>query len=110
VQIKNNLGPRAESLAYEIVGDEQDATLEWGGISELTSADLLAPDAAANRCTTIASAEDFLRNKLREGPVLVKKLCAESGFNERTLERAAKKIGVIKSRASAGGAWMWDLA
>ncbi len=43
VQIKNNLGPFADSLAYEIVGEEMTARLEWRGKSQLTADDLLAP-------------------------------------------------------------------
>ena len=107
MQIKNNLGPQAESLGYEIVGDKMDAKLEWRGKSNLTSADLLAPDAAGEDRSDIAEAEDYIREQLAQGPKLVRDLKKGTEINERTLQRAGKRVGISRSRDGENGPWRW---
>jgi hypothetical protein len=109
VQIKNNVGPRADSLDYAIVGDEMNARLEWRGRSRLTADDLLAPDAEAEGRSDIAEAADFLREQLTSGPKPQKDLSAESGFSDRTLQRAFKKLDGKRSRDGERGPWLWSL-
>jgi hypothetical protein len=109
VQIKNNVGPRADSLGYEIVGAEMEARLEWRGKSQLTADDLLAPDAEAERRSDIAEAVDFLQQQLSGGSKLQKDMEAESGFSERTLQRAFKRLGGKRSRNGERGPWLWSL-
>ena len=107
VPIKNNVGPRADSLGYEIVGEEMQARLEWRGKSQLTADDLLAPDAEAEGRSDIAEAFDFLREQLSTGQKPVKELRKEIPI--RTLQRAAQKAGVKRSRDGDGGPWLWSL-
>jgi hypothetical protein len=109
VQIKNNLGPLADSVAYEIVGREMEARLEWRGKSELTSADILAPDAEVEGRSDIAEAADYLRKQLESGPKLQKDLESASGFSERTLQRAAQRVGIDRTRDGQRGPWFWAL-
>jgi hypothetical protein len=103
VQIKNNVGPFGDSLSYEIVGNGTDAKLEWLGKSDLTANDLLASDADGH--TAISEASDYLRDQLAGGQRLQTELVRYSQFNERTLQRAANKLGVIKSRDGERGHW-----
>jgi hypothetical protein len=109
VQIKNNVGQRAESLGYEILGVEMEARLEWRGKSRLTAEDLLAPDAEGEGRSDIAEAVDFLRSHLSDGPKPQKDLEAESGIPERTLQRAFKRLGGKRSRSGERGPWLWSL-
>ena len=109
VQIKNNVGPRGDSLGYVITGEEMEAKLEWCGKSSLTSDDLLAPDAQAEERTDIAEATDFLREQLAAGPKSQKEIVEGSGFSERTMQRAARKIVVQRSRDGERGPWLWSL-
>jgi hypothetical protein len=109
VQIKNNLGPQAGSLGYEITGEEMEARLEWRGSSTLTAADLLAPDAAGEDRSDIAEAEDYIREQLALGPKLLRDLKSASGIPEWTLQRAARKVGITRSRAGERGPWIWTL-
>lgn len=107
VQIKNNVGPRADSLGYEILGEEMEARLEWRGKSQLTADDLLAPDAEAEGRSAVAEAADFLREQLSTGQKLVKEL--EKEFPIHTLQRAARKVGIKRSRDGERGSWLWSL-
>jgi len=105
VQIKSNLGRFGDSLGYKI----DDGGFTWTGKSNLTSNDILSPDAEAEGRTEIAGARDFLRNELASGPKLQKELQARSGFTERTLQRAANELGVKRSRDGERGPWIWSL-
>jgi hypothetical protein len=109
VPIKNNVGPRADSLRYEILGADMDARLEWRGKSQLTADDLLAPDAEAEGRSDSAAAVDFLLERLSAGPKSAKDLENESGLHLRTLERAARKICVKRTRDGESGPWLWSL-
>jgi RecA-family ATPase len=105
VQIKNNLGPYGDSLGYSI--DENG--FAWTGKSELTSSDLLASDFETEARSDIAYAIDFLQKELASGPRLQKELVQQSGLGERTLQRAAQKMGLKKQRAGEHGPWIWSL-
>jgi hypothetical protein len=109
VQIKNNVGPRAESLGYEIVGEEMNAKLEWRGKSQLTADDLLAPDASAGGKSDTAEAADFLLEQLMRGPKAQKELATQGGFSERTLQRAFKRLPGKRFRDGESGPWLWSL-
>jgi hypothetical protein len=105
IHVKSNLGRLGDSLGYKI--DENG--FAWTGKSDLTSTDILSPDTEAESRTEIAEACEYLRDQLAGGPMLQKELEAGCGFSERTLQRAAKRIGVIRSREGKGGPWSWNL-
>ena len=55
---------------------------------------------------------DFLADILKDGPRGVAEIIAAaegSGFPERTLQRAAERLGVVKSKAGFLGGWLWAL-
>jgi AAA domain-containing protein/CHC2-type zinc finger protein len=110
VQIKNNLGPQAGSLGYQIVGTEMKAKLEWLGESKLSAEDLLSPDAATEDRSDIDEAEEFIREQLKNGPKRLRDLKSASGIPEWTLSRAARKVGIERSREGERGPWVWRLA
>jgi hypothetical protein len=105
VQIKNNLGPSGDSLGFSIDEDG----FAWTGKSELTSSDLLASDFETGARSDIACAIDFLQAELASGPRLQKELVQQSGLGERTLQRAARKMGLKKQRAGEHGPWLWSI-
>ncbi len=105
VQIKSNYGRFGDPLGYKI----DDSGFTWTGKSDLTEKDILSSDAEADGRTEIAEACDYLRGQLASGPKLQKELEAGSGFTERTLQRAAKRIDVKRSRDGERGPWLWSL-
>lgn len=56
-----------------------------------------------------SDAESFLQTALADGPRLYTELKANSGFPERTLQRAGHNLQVLRSRAGESGAWRWSL-
>lgn len=107
VQIKNNVGPRAQSLRYEIVGKDTAAKLVWRGTSDLTSADLLAPEGGKKRKTQIDHAKEYLMEELAKGPQLVSDLEKRGEFPLHVLQKARTELGLTLSRKGEGGAWVW---
>jgi DNA repair protein RadA/Sms len=106
VQVKSNLGQFGDSQGFTI-GDNGFA---WTGKSDLTSGDLLASDCDTETRSDIACAVDFLRTQLATGPKAQADLVNQSGFSERTLQRAAKKIPALKrERHGMRGPWLWCL-
>jgi hypothetical protein len=92
-------------LGYKI----DDGGFTWTGKSDLTSNDLLSPDADAEGRTEIAEACDYLLDQLASGPKSQKELEVGSGSTERTLQRAAKRVGVKRSRDGERDPWIWSL-
>jgi AAA domain/DnaB-like helicase N terminal domain len=106
VQVKSNLGRFGESLAFAI---DKDGAFQWQGKSSLSAMDLLAPDGDAESRSDIAEAVDFLQEQLGNGPRAAKELAEASGIPMRTLQRAAQKVGVNRSRDGERGAWVWSI-
>jgi hypothetical protein len=105
VQVKNNLGPYGDALGFTI-GENG---FSWTGKSDLTSGDLLASDCETETRSDIACAVDFLTAELATGPKLQRDLVQASGLGERTLQRAALKLGVKRERDGERGPWRWSL-
>ena len=110
VPIKNNVGPHAPSLAFEITGTGMDAKLEWRGESSLTSADLLAPEGGPKRKTQLDEAREYLSATLKDGPKLLREeLEADAPVPLHVLQKASTQMGLRKTRKGEGGAWVWAL-
>jgi hypothetical protein len=105
VQIKSNLGRFGDSLGFTIGAEG----FTWTGKSNLTPSDLLAPEGDAETRTEIASAEEYLKSELAGGPKRQTELVACGDFTTRTLQRAAKKMGVNRGRNGERGAVIWSL-
>jgi AAA domain/DnaB-like helicase N terminal domain len=115
VQIKTNIGPYGPSLGYRITADAPDsdrASFIWTGETSLSAADLLAPEASRQEKeehSTLEAAQEFLQEALADGPRRAKELEAESGFSERTLQRAAEKLRLRRTREGERGPVLWHL-
>jgi hypothetical protein len=120
---KSNIGPDDGGFIYELRQDELRAypgvfasSIVWGESLDGSARELLAaaedvdPDGGGR-----SEAEDFLRDFLADGPVLVKEVEAAAkahGLAWRTVERAKKAAGVEAQRSGfgPGGGWKWHIA
>lgn len=108
VQIKNNLAPVADSIGYSMT----DGQFAWTGISDLTAADILAPDGAKRIAHSVEEAMVFLEDTLATGPMNstdIKEEAKRNGIAERTLYRAKKELGVNARKENWNGGWRWSL-
>lgn len=108
-QVKNNIGPRADSLVFQLVKRGKDRpVVEWKGKTDLTADDLEGVVGVPEK--PINEAETFLRKQLQGGAkpaVDVLRAAERYSFSQRTIERAKKALGVKSQKQKDG--WMWSL-
>ncbi|MGI8497586.1 MAG: AAA family ATPase [Gemmatimonadaceae bacterium] len=114
--VKNNLAPTAASLEYAIEADGKGSSrIGWMGASSFAADDLVA--------ARLDVEESLTRDKVDETAALLRgwlsddrglpspkglprgdcvQLARKAGIAERTLDRAAKKLGVTRDRAGVG--------
>jgi hypothetical protein len=118
IQAKNNLGPKAPTLALTIHGRllEHDgqtfktAVLEWMGEVPHVTADALQTKRGPHPAATL-EAMTFLLKTLRDGPRHVADVllaASEAEIPTRTLYTARKRLRVT-SRQDEEGRWIWSL-
>jgi hypothetical protein len=124
---KSNVGKIGDSLRFAIesavVKNKKGERIEtakatWRGKSDLTAADLRAPEESKQK-SVVERACEWLRTTLADGPRLATELFAEwadeSGqvaeTAERTMQKATKELRVIKDKGGKGkhGAMVWKL-
>jgi hypothetical protein len=105
IQVKSNIGPYGDPLGFRINADG----LEWSGKSSLTIMDLLSADHLSGGKSQSDRAIEWLKGELASGPQMQTDLVARSAFEERTLQRAGKALGIRRSRVGDGGPWQWEL-
>jgi DNA repair protein RadA/Sms len=108
-QVKNNIGPKAQSRVFELVGQEDGPPIvEWHGATHYTADDLEQQDGM------LESEEDravaFLKKILSGGPrpsddVFLK--AAAAGLSRPTINRAKRRAGVRSTKV--GRTWKWML-
>ncbi len=110
---KNNLAPESHGLAYRITGDP--GRIEWEDAPVTITADdaLIAEHETSDAGqSALEEASDWLRETLavsgRSSREIIE-LAKQDGIAKRTLDRASKKIGVIKGPDGFGGGWVWSL-
>lgn len=104
MHIKHNLSPRGPSLAYELTGGSFMAgtvlKLKWLGEVDIRPEDLAPKKGEPGRPdNAMQEAITFLQQTLADGPRPVKQVLAlgeKRSHKDRTLRRAAEKIGVEK--------------
>jgi hypothetical protein len=128
-QSKSNNARLGPSMAYKLVSCEHDIPtitglvtveaprVDWDGRSDLTANDLSAPFSREKDSATNAheAAADFLREVLKEGPMLVEDIKGAAKTNSvawRTIQRAKKDMPVRARRREVEGAnareWPWE--
>lgn len=112
---KSNLAQDAPSLTYKLVeASNGSVAVSWEGESEHPAEALLETKSADER-TAQDEAVDFLRERLRNGPVPVSELKSDAqklGVSWRTFRRAKSQLGVEHFREGglgAAGRWSWQL-
>lgn len=113
-QSKTNLGPLVPSLRYRLEGcDNKQPRIAWEGISQHTADSLNAQGTTPQERSELAEAEDFLRDALDGGPLLVtavKKQARDANIAEMTLRRAKLSLRVESKKArTQDGQWTWEL-
>jgi putative DNA primase/helicase len=120
--VKNNLAPLGKGLAFRLeersVGDPGKgivaSSVVWESEAVTTTADqaLVAADGGKERGTAQREAEEFLQEKLHNGPVPTKDAEEHAhalGVALRTLRRARKKLGVVAEKPGLKEGWIWRL-
>lgn len=98
--MKSNLGPLPEALAYRLVsaGDYGVARVQWEGAVEHTAHTLLSERGNAQEASAATEAEMWLEDYLAQNGSArsadAKREAAKLKISERTLQRAAEKLGV----------------
>ena len=109
-QVKNNIGPKAQSLAYEIVPQKDGMPIiKWHGISNYTADDLEKQGMPSTE-SEYDRAVSFLKDVLSKGPMLSPELfdlAAEQDISRPTLNRAKKDAGAVSKKD--GKFWEWRL-
>jgi putative DNA primase/helicase len=118
---KNNMARKPQGLSYRLVqrlvGDPGEdivaSYVVWESEPVSISADeaLRATDTSGDR-SAATEAEEFLREKLSEGPVSAKEgeeHARALGIAPRTLARARKKLGVVAEKVGLKEGWIWRL-
>lgn len=116
--VKSNIGPIPPAISYRIVGTPNGSArvrFERGTV-DITADQLLAAEAesAAGKGKAVAEAENFLRDRLKEGPRPVADLKADASANSvsfAALRRAQKKLKVKAEKATGAkdAPWQWTL-
>jgi hypothetical protein len=114
---KQNLGPKAQSLAFRIVADPggRQPRVEWQGESSHSAEALLTIPADEHGAR--GEAAEFLRDVLRDGPLPAREIqreASQAGISHRTLWRAKKELGVRARKLGGpmerGQRWEWYLS
>ena len=117
---KSNIGPDDGGFAYtldqvEVLPGIEASRVIWGEAVAGAARDLLTePDGEAQTDAGMAvELDDFLRELLSDGvPVpskAIKEAARESGHAYRTVQRAAKRIGVHIRKGGMASGWFWTL-
>ena len=109
LHVKSNLGPLAPSLDYRI---GEAGNLHWTGLSNLTTADLLAARPTGAGLPKRKFAAQWLRDHLESGSQTqgsIEIAAERDGVCISTLRRAKFDIGVRSSKDGKSGAWWWTL-
>ncbi|HJW74256.1 MAG TPA: AAA family ATPase [Thermoleophilia bacterium] len=93
-----NLGLCPKSRVYSLTSsspESSDVRVVWGGETDRTADDLVAKPDAEPRGARRKEAEDFLRERLADGPMAVKdleRLAVQQGISRATLHRARESM------------------
>jgi len=110
VHIKHNLSARGDSWLYTLEGATETRVpkLVWGGTTDLTADDLARkPNKIGRPDNASQDAEQFLKRALAGGERRIEDVVRDAekrSISDRTLRKAARKLGVIKRRRT------WKLA
>jgi putative DNA primase/helicase len=108
---KMNLAPDVEGFTFSLEDRAGVVAVRWGHAVNVAADVILGPETPDERSER-AEAIHWLRDRLADGPVLVKKLQEEAksaGLSWMTVRRAKDALGVDSMKESLGGGWSWAL-
>lgn len=120
VRAKSNIGVSGGGYEYRIEGTEIEGRIRtsqvlWGAALDGNARTLLANV----ECTdtgdhgAIADAKEFLAGELAGGPVAAKQIEKDAngaGHAWRTVQEAARRLGVVRRKGGMREGWIWALA
>jgi len=118
IEAKNNLA-QASGLAFTVVetvlsnGIKAPHVVFEHGTVELTADQAIGEPVHDGNRSAANEAADFLKAELAGGPVAAKVVKANAkaaGISDKTLQRAADNVGVIKRKDGFQGEWVWSFA
>ncbi len=118
VRAKSNLGPDSGGFEYVLFGapvpghDFIAQRVDWGAPLEGTARELLMVEQPDTDGRATDTAETFLLDALREGPVATRELkqaAAAHGHRWRTVERAKDRLHVVAVKSGFATGWAWQL-
>lgn len=111
--LKNNLGDDRTGYSYQIGTDQGGIPrIEWGNEIETVTADEVLSPIDQDEQPERASAAEFLREELKNGPVETKQLqksARDAGHSWRTVIRAKEDIGIESEKRSFDKGWQWSI-
>ena len=110
VSLKHNLSDEPPAIGFTLDG----GVFAWlSDHPDVTAADLLQSESSREERTEREEAIEWLRETLREGPLLVKEIESrakqELGCSWVTIKRAKAKAGVRSDRDGRKREWSWSL-
>jgi hypothetical protein len=111
---KNNLGPRAASLAFRLqssVWRPDVPVVQFEGAVTITADALISGGMPAPR-SKVDQARDWITDQLADGPLpeaVVRARAEEDGISSRTLDRAKSALAVSVRWGGSDGFWHWNL-
>lgn len=120
--LKNNIGNDQTGLAFAVQSAQVKSA---AGLIEtsrvlwepepvtVTANEVLVPQGDPEERSAVEDARQFLAGLLADGPVhagQIKKDADGAGFNWRTVQRAADRLGVERKKAGMREGWVWNLA
>lgn len=119
VPLKNNIGDDITGFAFKVESAIVNGTIETSrvvfepGTITASAADILGGQRDnAEDVGALGDARDFLRDLLKEGPIMAKsaqKAADEAGISKRTLARARKDLRVRSTKSGVTGSWVLSL-
>lgn len=111
--VKQNLAANVGGLAYRIEAPSGTPRLVWqSGSVSIDANDVLSNIEDGESSSARREAEEWLRDKLAEGPSPVKEIQVESkaaGHSWATIRRAKDTLSVIAQKSSYHAGWEWRL-
>ncbi|TDG02092.1 topoisomerase [Paraburkholderia guartelaensis] len=115
---KSNIAPDTGGFSYALEQVDcvayEASRIAWGEWLDGNARDLLGDvEQDGDDKTEFDEATVMLADLLADGPVMASRLAWDAqgaGYSWKTMQRAARKLGVEKRKVSMSGGWQWALA
>lgn len=114
-RVKSNIGPDSGGFVYDLEQVEALAGVpasrtRWGEAVEGDARELLAESEPDRDVDSMSDLEQFIRDELDRGPISAndfRKDAEGAGYQWRTVQRVAKRIGAESRKSEMRGPWKW---